>query len=239
MRARKRELTKEDLADLKKGASWQNIYDLLWHIATVRYVTYPQLKAAFPQATWRIKCATPKKLNKLTDKGLISKSQAGIFTATFQTVKFLEKYSDYKTGLIKPAQGQGERDGLHNADVLLKAINLPHFYALFYPDFYEHPRDKQPFLVPDGALVFKKNDKAKLVFLEIEQPKSDWEGYLKDKQWKYELIAGREETWSVWWRQSCKLLGFSQCPVDEFGFEVWCIGAFQADWPGWEFKDHP
>ena len=120
--------------------------------------------------------------------------------------------------------------------MLFQAVKLPDFYALFYPEFYENKTDSQPFLIPDGALVLKRDSQAKLVFLEIEKKKPDWEKHLEGKRWKYEKIAEREETCSIWWRHWCNLLKLNQCSFNEFGFVVLCIGELKEDWHGWEFK---
>lgn len=228
---------KTELVDVKKGATWQNIYDTLWHIATVRYVTREQLKNAFPEKVWRKKCVTPKKLNILIEKQFLNQFENGALTLTAKGLKLLKEYSNYNSNIIRLPQGKGEKDTLYNTNVLLQAIQLPDFYALFYPEFYENKTDNQPFLVPDGALVLKREQKAKLIFLEIEREKPDWQNHLEDKKWKYEVLAEKKETWQVWWWNSCKKIKLMHCPINEFGFTVWCIGnkLLTHDWSGWEF----
>lgn len=227
---------KTELFELKQGATWQNIFDTLWHIATVRYVSLDQLKNAFFEQVWAKKCATPKKINILIEKGFLNISENGVLTASHKAVTFLRDYSSYNTDIIKLPLGKGERDTLYNTDVLLQAVKNPDFYALFYPDFYEDSHDQQPFLIPDGALILRKENKGRLIFLEIEREKPNWENYLKEKKWKYEAIAERQSTWSQWWLNWSRLLKLNHCPMDEFGFVVWCIGDFRAEWRGWEFK---
>ena len=226
---------KSELADIKKGATWQNIYDMLWHIATVRYASYKQIKEVFKDTVWCKKCITPKKLEILAEKGFLKKSDNRVLSVTPKAIEFLKAYSDYNTDIIKLPLGKGERDTTYNAEVLLRIMRLPEFFALFYSEFYENAGDNQPFLIPDGVLVLQKKGKAKLAFLEIERKKPDWEGHLSGKKWKYEKIAERPETWSHWWRGWCRLLNISHCPIEEFGFMVWCVGEFKADWPGWRF----
>ena len=225
-----------DLKEIQDGATWQNIYDLLWHIATVRYASYNQLFEVNKHKVWRKKIGTKNKLNRLADKGYLKKNENLAFSVTPKAVALLKTYSDYNTDIIKLPLGKGERDTLYNAQVLLRIMCLPEFFAVFYSEFYEKPGDNQPFLIPDGVLVLQKKGKAKLVFLEIERKKPDWEGHLSGKKWKYEKIAERPETWTKWWRKWCRLLNISHCPIDEFGFTVWCIGDFTADWPGWRFS---
>jgi hypothetical protein len=236
---------KAELEPIKGGAArtWKNFYDLFWVVATLRYVTQKQLAAGFPDEVWRKKCGTPKVIKALAEKGFLLVNQSGAITAKAKAVDCLSRFAEpeypgkYNTQIIKLAGGSGDRDGIYNAEVLIKALKHPLFYALFYPDFYERESDQQPFLIPDAALVLKKEDKAKLVFLEIESQKSAWERYLSEKRRKYEAIAKDYRTFDEWWRTWCGRLGFKLCPVEEFGFEVWCLGKFRADWQGWQFKE--
>lgn len=226
----------DELEDIKKGATWQNIYECLWTIATVRYVTKKQLDKSFPNEKWKKLIATKRKLNLFVQKGFLEQSPDGVFMATRKTVSLLKDFSNKNYKIIKLATGVGQRDSIYNTDLLLEIIKDPN-NTLFYPVFRENKKDDQPFLIPDGAVVFKKDNMAKLVFLEIERPKPDWQNYLEDKRWKYNVIAGRTETWSEWWRTQCEKQGISHCKFEDFGFTVWCIGEFKAQWVGWCFKE--
>lgn len=228
---------KSELEDIVKGATWQNIYDCLWTIATVRYVTREQLVEHFPDAVWRMKIATKKKMDLLVKKGFLRTSSDGVMMATSKSFTFLTKFSGKNLELVKLPKGTGLRDSIYNTDVLLQIIRLSDFHALFYPVFHESPKDAQPFLIPDGAVVFKKDSMAKLVFLEIEREKPDWQNILEGKRRNYGVIAEKTETWSEWWKNQSQKLGLRQCEKGEFGFVVWCIGEFKADWPGWKFKE--
>ena len=229
---------KHELAEIKKGATWQNIYDCLWVIGTVRYVSKRQLGAHFRDAVWQKKIASRKKLDILVQKGFLKQSPEEVLSLTPKGVTLLAEYSDYNTKIIKIAQGEGKRDSLYNTDVLLEIFQLSDFYALLYPVFYEKKKDDQPFLIPDGAVIFKKDNQAKLVFLEIEREKPDWHGHLQTKRVKYKAIAEKEETWSRWWRSACGDLGINHCRLEDFGFTVWCVGDFKEDWEGWEFTKY-
>ena len=226
----------DELEEIKKGATWQNIYDCLWVIATVRYVTRQQMAKHFPDAVWRQKIATKNKLELLVQKGFLRQSADGVYVASSKAYKFLREHSGKNCQIIKLPSGTGERDSVYNSDQLLRIIQLPDFPVLFYPVFYKNKKDDQPFLIPDGAVVFKKDNMAKLIFLEIEMPKPDWQNYLEKKRWKYNLIARRPETWSEWWKAQCEKLGVGHCTFEEFGFTVWCVGDVKADWPGWIFS---
>lgn len=227
---------KDELQEIKKGTTWEKIYDCLWVIATVRYTTYDQLKKYFPNETWRKHVATKKKLKLLTEKEFLRQSPDGVLMATRKTVRLLQDYSDKNYKILKIPKGQGQRDSLYNTDTLLQIMLLPSFHALFYPVFHESKKDDQPFLIPDGAIVFKKDNLARLVFLEIENSKPDWQGYLEQKRWKYMAIAAKKETWEEWWQEQCIKLDLKFCSLEEFGFSVWCIGEFEENWMGWEFK---
>lgn len=240
---------KAELEDIKGGQArdWKNFYDLLWTVGLVRYTTQKQLLEAFKDATWRKKCATPKVMAALVSKGFLARPAKEVFTLTAKGKEFLRvcaepEYPEYNTALIKLATGQGERDTLYNTAALLEVLKLPDFYALFYDEFYEKPSDKQPWLIPDACLVLRRQDQekghqAKLIFLEIEnkKPEANWREYLEGKRRKYSVIGQRLETWLEWWKRWCGLLRLKLCPVEEFGFLVWCIGDFRADWEGWKY----
>lgn len=226
----------DELKEIQKGATWKNIYDCLWTIATVRYVTRQQLAKYFPDAVWQKKIATKGKLETLVKKGFLEQSPDGVLVATRKAVGLLKDFSEKNYRILKLPRGIGQRDGVTNTDELLQVMRLPGFYALFYPVFRENKNDDQPFLIPDGAVVFKKDNLARLVFLEIERPKPEWHGYLEEKRRKYDMIADRVETWSEWWRDQCEKLGLHHCEREAFGFQVWCVGEFQSNWPGWVFR---
>lgn len=224
-----------ELTEIKKGATWQNVYDCLWVIGSVRYTTRLQLQSHFRKAVWRKKIATTKKIDILVEKKYLKKSPEEVISLTPKAVTFLNEYSNYNTKIIKIAQGAGKRDSLYNSDILFQVMKSPHFYALLYPVFYENKKDTQPFLIPDGAVVFKRGNQARLIFLEIEREKPDWQSHLEGKRWKYKAIAEREDTWSEWWKSECRKLKLQHCEMENFGFAVWCIGDFTEDWPGWNF----
>jgi len=92
---------KNELKEIKKGTTWQNIYDALWHIATVRYATYKQMKGVFPDAIWRGKCITPKKINILVREKYLQQSDNGVIAITSKALEFLKNYSNYNTDIIK------------------------------------------------------------------------------------------------------------------------------------------
>ena len=212
-----------ELEEIKKGATWQNIYDCLWTIATVRYVTRQQLAKHFPDEVWRKKIATKNKLELLVAKGFLKQSPDGVNVAASKTFSFLREYSGKNCQIVKLPSGTGERDSVYNSDDLLQVIQLTDFFALFYPVFYETKKDEQPFLIPDGALVLKKNNMAKLVFLEIERPKPDWQKYLEEKRRKYKLIAERDETWSEWWKVQCDKLGLTHCGYEKLASTLFLL----------------
>lgn len=224
-----------ELEAIRKGATWQNIYDCLWTIATVRYVTRQQLAKYFPDAVWQKKIATKKKLDFLVQKGFLEEFSDGVLTATRKAVKLLKDYSDKNYRIIKLPKGTGKRDSVFNTDFLLQVMNSADFHAFLYPAFHEHTKADQSFLLPDAAVVFRKDNKARIIFLEIENPKPEWHSYLEKKAKNYDIIAGRRETWSVWWKEQCEKLEIKHCKEDEFGFQIWCFGKFKADWPGWVF----
>jgi hypothetical protein len=230
---------KGELEDIRGGSArtWQNFYDLFWTIGTVRYVTYKQLKKSFGNKVWCRKCVTPRIIESLAKKDYINITSENALTITSKTLNFLETYAEgINTSIIKLPQGKGDKERIDNTDVLLKIIQLPDFYALFYPEFYRQPSDNQPFLVPDAALVLKREDKAKLIFLEIERPKGNWEDHLLNKKSKYETVARNLTTYNNWAFSNFQKLKIKLPDIDKFCFSILCIGDIRYDWPGWEFK---
>lgn len=226
---------KQELEDIIKGRNWSNLYDFLWVAATVRYTTYQQLKSAFPDELWRTRFATPDQITRLAGKGYLNLTEEGVITVTSKALDFLKTYSTKNIDIIKLPRGQGKKESLTRAEVFLRIIKEHKPYALFYPEFKKNPKDTKSFLVPDGAVVLKKENQAKLVFLEVESEKPNWQDHLEGKKYKYELLAQDVRTWSNWWRHWCKRLHLRHCSVEEFGFTVWCFGEWMADWEGWEF----
>jgi len=227
---------KTELQPLKgKGRTWENFYHTLWVIATVRYVTRKQLNDAFPKAVWCNKCVTPKILSGLAERGFLSITEEEVLTATPKAIRLLASCSGYNTDIIRPAEGRGEGDALQKAEAFLRLLQLPDFFVLFYPEFRKTPRDDQPFLIPDAALVLKRENKARIIFLEVERRKSNWQAHLEGKREKYEVLARDLGTWDEWWRSWCGPLRLKHCPVEEFSFSVWCLAETRHDWQGWRF----
>ena len=81
---------RDELRSIRKGYTWRNLFTLLWHVATVRYVIPSQLKKHFPEALWRKKCGTTGKLDLFASVGLLDKSEFGVYRATQKTISFLE-----------------------------------------------------------------------------------------------------------------------------------------------------
>jgi hypothetical protein len=231
---------RNELDEIRGGSArtWQNFYDLFWTIATVRYVTYKQLKDAFRDRVWCRKCVTRGIIEALVEKGYLNRSPEDVLMITKKTVDFLKTNAGgINTEIIKLPQGKGEQERLDNTQVLLKLIQWPDFYALFYPEFYRRPGGEQPFLIPDGALILRSEDKAKLMFLEIERPKGNWEEYLINKRGKYNTIATDFDTYDKWARFQFQKLKVSLPRIEDFCFSILCIGGVNYEWSGWEFKE--
>ena len=247
---------RDELRSIRKGYTWRDLFVLLWHVATVRYVIPSELKKHFPDALWRKKCGTAGKLDLFASVGLLNKSEIGVYRATQMTINFLEselrireeelstkgesqKWREeelrYNPDIISLGKGTGQRDTLSNTEVFLEAIQRRDFFALFYDCFSD--KKGSPWLTPDGIMLMRRKGRLGLVFLEIEKKKPEWKDHLEEKRLKYEALAYREWLWSHWWKNKCRLLKIKQCDKEEFGFNVWCIGDITQDnWDGWQFK---
>lgn len=211
-----------DLTDIVKGSSFSQLFQLLWTLGTVKYATKEQLNSV------NSKLATKKKLEKLASADYLS-VRNNVFKITRKTLHLL-KVQGYNTAIIpRKLTGEGDINEINNTSVFLQALKLTDFHALFYPHF--------KYLIPDACLFLKKEDKGKLVFLEIERPKPDWANYLEDKRDKYIRLAEDQEIYDIWWKEWARKLKLEMCQQEEFYFSVWCVGQIRREWHGWKFKE--
>ena len=209
-----------DLAELVKGSSFSQLFSLLHILAQVRYADKAQLN------TCNFKLATRAKLLKLEHLGYLT-CKNKVYSVTSKTIELL-KENDYPVShFTGDLRGEGGKEEICKAAVKLEALKLPDFYRLIYPNF--------TYLIPDFALVFKRDHQAKLVFVEVETEKPKWNEYLENKRMNYLTLSADHDIWAVWWKVHSTKLNLAWCREDEFSFSVWCVGNFKADWPGWSF----
>jgi len=210
-----------ELADLVKGASYNQLFQLLYKVALIRYATPEHLKRI------NFKIGTVNKAAKLNEFGLLNTYPTGISVITDKGLNLL-KENGYNIGHIaKKLQGNGFGDEPVISSVILDLMDEADFHTVFYPHF--------DFLIPDCAVVWKKDDKVKLQFVEVETEKGNWQGYLEKKKANYELLAQDFDIYDKWWRRWSDILRLPLCSVEDFCFSVLCISELSFEWKGWNF----
>lgn len=218
----KKIVTVDELAQVvprEGGATWSSLWWIFYYTRMLKYVHrrhYPQIKIFFN------KICTDKKLKILCDLGYFQSPQKDVYCATKKVLPIL-KEAGFMTDILPPIPtGKGDINELHNTDVFVEAIKLPHFYCLLYHDF--------GYLIPDALLVQldTKNIQYKLTFLEIEAPKSDWHNYIESKLYKYYTLA-KDIQFYNYWIKMCKHLRIKEPKPEELKFSVCVIGNIKKD----------
>jgi len=202
---------------IPKGAS-KLFYDMLFDIARLKYVRQSQLKLI--NKTYTKVCATSR-LMELVGLGYLENTYQDVFKPTSNLKKILKNYQ-IKT--LPDPNGFGGINELNNTEVLIKALKLPSFKGLLYPRF---PYAK-PYLIPDAMLILGDEKRYKLIFLEVEAGKENWETYLETKRNNYLRLA-REPLAYNYWIANCQYFNITPPPKESFSFSVWIIGKTKFD----------
>ncbi len=221
---------KSELKPLISGGSYTAVYRLLYFASLLKYVTQTHLKAIGFSGVGKV--ATKKKLLTLHECGYLrlANETLGIYSTTIKTLQLLKALGrDLK---LLPSVPKGTGAEIYNTDVFVKALNLPNYYALLFPQF---PQDK-PYIIPDALLVLKEDNRYQLNFLEIEAEKPNWEHYLQTKYDSYKRLARDPQVYNYWKAFSRHIQ--LPCPsIKDFKFRVMIIGSISKYWgPGFEFR---
>ncbi len=224
------EAVKSELKPLMSGGSYENIYQMLYYLALLKYVAQGHLKAiGFPGVE---KVATKKKLQVLSELGYVrlANENLGIFSATAKTLWLLQAVG-HNLNLL-PAVPKGIGFEIYNTDVFVQALKLPNYFALLYPQF---PKEA-PYIIPDALLILKEERRYQLNFLEIEAEKPNWEAHLQTKYDGYKRLANDMAVYN-YWKVYSRYLKLPCPPVEKFMFRVMIIGSVKKDWgKGFEFR---
>lgn len=196
---------------------------LLYQLAQLRYFTIEQF-------TKINRSGTKPKFQKLQELGYIED-----YTLSKKASSFLKKNGFNTWGLTERLRGGEEGHGFAISKVVQKLMQRPDYFFVFYKTFKHPPDYQKEFVRPDFCMVFKKENKGKLIFGEVEGEKTNWETYLKNKKADYEAVARDPNTHSQWWKTVCRYKGLQFCDQGEFGFSVHVFGNVNYDWEGWEF----
>jgi len=206
-----------DLQPLTKGSSFKHVFDFLYKAAQLRYTNYEILNKVSN------KLGTPKKLSKFVELGYLVRNKGDIFTVSEQSLRVLEA-EGYSCKILKPAQGEGNEHNLKVAEAVLSF----NYYAVLYPHFGD--------LIPDACVIETREREYKITFLEIEQEKDGWRGYLEAKKEKYDKLARDVDIYEKWWKVWSEKLGLPFCKMENFCFGVSCFGNIKRDWEGWNWQ---
>jgi hypothetical protein len=198
-----------ELSPLIKGASFAQLFDLLYKLAQLRYADLPILSG------FNKKIATKFKLPKLVKAGYLQEVDGWFFTGH----KALEtlKNEGYNTAILRSnlTGGAGQHQRVLSA-VISGVMKEPHFYRVFYPIFH---RDGREWLIPDACVVYREGNRYKLTMLEVEvSAKQD--GYLEDKMRRYNQLAKDRKTYDSWWKVQAGKLELPMCSIQNFCFGV-------------------
>jgi hypothetical protein len=208
-----------DLAPIVATRSWKGLFDLLYTLAQVKVASYNQLNPV------NFQIATAPKLAQLAALGYIGFTQPVNYFTTPKLMNLLKDEKYRVRHLPKDFTGFGDEHQLAVTDCLLREMKDPEYFAVFYPDF--------KFLRPDAAIIYQKDNMAKLVFLEVERTDKD-PSYLLNKKEGYDKLARQQDIYDKWWKHWSEEFNFEMPPIEKFCFSVKCVGNFKADWKGWE-----
>lgn len=224
------ERRKDEIRPLTSGGSFENIYQLLYYVALLKYATQEHIKSIGFSGVEKV--ATKKKLQALCTLGYLRKSRIDprIFSITKKTYQIL-KTLGHNLNLL-PNLPKGDGAEIYNTDIFVQALKLTNYYALLYPQF---PKEK-PFIIPDALLVLKEDHRYQLNFLEIEAEKPNWDYYLQTKYDGYKRLSKDIQVYN-YWKAFSGYLKFPCPPLEKFKFRVIIIGSIQKSWgPGFEFR---
>jgi len=194
------------------GSSYKQIFDMLHKVALLRYVNESHLRALNP------KQGTKGKTEKWVELSYLDQILPGVYTITRLTYLTLrdEKYQlEY---IQQKFRAKTAEHSLKISSVLVDMMSQEDFFYVFYPSFSD-PDDKTREIVkPDACVIFKRDNLAKLLFLEVEDSIKP-PGYLEKKARGYEKISHSIETYH-WWKGVCDKLGFEYCEVKDFCFSI-------------------
>jgi hypothetical protein len=192
-----------ELEPLTKGSSYQQLFDLLYKAGQLRYFQKSHLNKLNP------KLGTPKKLQALVELNFLTCNNSQVYNITQKTKDLLHQEGYNCKILAETVSGEGNPHNLFLSSVILEEMK-DDFYCAAYPSFTD--------LIPDALIVYKKPDAYRLLFLEVENEKADWENYIKGKKEKYKRLSQDYEIWDKWFRRWSRILELPFCKIEDFKF---------------------
>lgn len=208
------------------GGTWASLWRVMYYTRKFRYITQDllrQIKGIDDRVT-----SVPK-LRILCDEGYFRESSNEVFTATNETMKVLQRVGCQTRYLPPLTEGEGKINALNNTRVFVQAIKLPNYYEILFEGF--------GYIEPDALLIEKFDNKYKLTFLEIEEPKSDWVNTLEKKRDNYLKLAS-DLAFYDFWETASKILGLRVPTKQELKFNVTFVCSLTRKFgKGFNFKE--
>lgn len=209
----------ESVLNKPAGAGWSLLWHLFFYTRMLKYVHIKQFKQINTSFN---KIATRKKLRILCELGYFREVREQVYIATNKVIPILKQAGLPTSILPNQSTGKGEINEMNNTETLIQATNLKHFYALLYYDFV--------YLRPDALLVLnnEKEKKYKLVFIEIEARKPNWNSYLQNKRDNYIRLA-KDKIFYDYWKIASEKLSLRCPPLRFLKFEVFFISSIELN----------
>lgn len=206
----------ENIISIKGGATFSSVWKMLYYLRMIKYGKQEHIRQ-FDSSERFKKSSTEPVLLKLVEIGLLKSNGNGVYKTTDDAIQVIHETGYNVFYLPKLISGFGGINSLLNSDQFVKAIHLPYFEALLYPQF---PRES-PFIIPDALLYLhdRENKRYKLTFLEIEADKPDIEEVLMNKRDNYIKLASDDLVFD-YWKNQCQKFKLPAPEKASFCFDV-------------------
>lgn len=213
-----------DLEDIQIGSTWTKLFKFLYTAGMLRYSTKEHLNQVSGQF------GTPKKLTKLRERGFLTAIRNGDVYVITKKTRLLLEAEGFQIGLLQDDfNGLSVNHELKITDYILQAMQEEFFYFALFPNF--------TYMRPDALLVYKKSDREyKLVMLEIENEKSNWNDHLEKKRENYQRLSKDIDFYNLW-KSYSEQLGLPYCTMEQFCFSVLVVGNIKFECEGWKFRN--
>jgi hypothetical protein len=210
-----------DLEPIVRGSTYKKLFDWLYKAAQLRYTTKDHLNRLNHQF------GTKKKIQSLIEAGFLTAINSNqVFVITDKTRQAL-KDEGYNTKILqKEFNGSSVEHELKIVDALFETtLANPELHAIFYYDF--------GYVRPDAIVVLKKPGAYKIVFLEVEEKKDQWENYLQNKKNNYCRLAEDKDIYEKWWKVWSDKLNLPYPKKEDFCFWIVACTDTKGKWEGW------
>lgn len=211
----KKQDTYPELTEIVRGSTYKKFFDWLYKAAQLRYTTKDHLNRLNHQF------GTKKKLASLKEAGFFTAIKNGdVYVITKKARKVLSD-EGYNTAIL-----QDDFNGFSINHELKVTDCLIHLEPndVFYYDF--------GYVRPDAIMIFKEPHRYKIVFLEVESEKGNWDLYLNDKKLKYMKLAEDPDIYSKWWKVMCEKLKLPYPEINQFCFWITAFVNKNGEWSG-------